>query len=125
VQAKERGTVERKIIFTHNLGDGVWPVPEWVELLMGPYKAFFLQVQPKFFAHLKLMWHPMLIVALLILGIGPKVYPDTFKEDFGSGLCSDVLLASGQNRHLGNAINNHKNIVIAPLGGREARHVVH
>ena len=36
---------------------------------MGLYKAFFLQMQPNFVAHLKLMWHPMLIMALLVLGI--------------------------------------------------------
>jgi hypothetical protein len=36
---------------------------------MGPFKAFFLQVQPKFVSHLKLMWHLMLIMALLVLCI--------------------------------------------------------
>jgi hypothetical protein len=53
------------------------------------------------------------------------MYPDSFKEELGSGLCCDALLAGGQNRHLRKAINNHKNTVISPLGGREARHVVH
>jgi hypothetical protein len=70
VQAKERGNVERKSIVTHILGDGVWPIPEWVTLSMGPYKAFFLKVQPNFVTHLKLMWHMVLIMALLVLGIG-------------------------------------------------------
>jgi hypothetical protein len=37
---------------------------------MGSYKALFLQVQPNFFTHLKLMWHPMLIMALHVLVIG-------------------------------------------------------
>jgi hypothetical protein len=69
VQAKERGNVELKIIVTHNLGDGVRPIMEWEKLPMGPCKAFFLQVQPNFVSHLKLMWHPMLIMALLVLGI--------------------------------------------------------
>jgi hypothetical protein len=36
VQDKERGNVECKIIVTHNLGDGVWPISEWSNLLMGP-----------------------------------------------------------------------------------------
>ena len=53
------------------------------------------------------------------------MYLDSFKEDLGSGLSSDVLLAGGQNRHLGKVINNHKNTVIASLHGLEARHVVH
>jgi len=48
------------------------------------------------------------------------MYLDSFKEEFGSGLCCDSLLAGGQNRHLRKAINNHKNIVISPLGGWEA-----
>jgi hypothetical protein len=69
VQAKERGNVELKTIVTHNLGDGVQPIKEWLKLSMGPCKAFFLQVQPNFVSHLKLMWHPMLIMALLVLGI--------------------------------------------------------
>ena len=70
VQAKERRNVELKIIIPHRLGDGVQPIMEWYKLLMGSYKAFFLQVQPNFVAHLKLMWHPMLIMALLVLVIG-------------------------------------------------------
>jgi hypothetical protein len=41
-----------------------------------------------------------------------------FKEELGSGICSDVLLAGSQNHHLGKVINNHKNIVTAPHGGR-------
>jgi hypothetical protein len=53
------------------------------------------------------------------------MYLDSFKEDLGSGLCFDALLAGNQNHHLRKAINNHKKIVISPLGGWEARHVVH
>jgi hypothetical protein len=70
VHAKERGNVECKSIVTHVLGDGVWPIPEWAKLLMGLCKAFFLQVQPNFVAHLKIMWHQGLITTLLVLGIG-------------------------------------------------------
>jgi hypothetical protein len=55
MQAKERGNVELKIIVTHRLGDGVWPITEWKKLLMGPYNAFFLQAKPKIFTHMKLM----------------------------------------------------------------------
>jgi hypothetical protein len=70
VQAKERRNVELKTIIPHGLSDGVWPIMEWVKLPMGSCKAFFLQVQPNFVAHLKLMWLPMLIMALLVLVIG-------------------------------------------------------
>jgi hypothetical protein len=37
---------------------------------MGSCKVFFLQVQPNFISHLKLVWHLVLIMALLVLGIG-------------------------------------------------------
>jgi hypothetical protein len=70
VQAKERRNAEFKRIITHNLGDGVRSITDWVKLPMGPYKEFFLQVQSNFVSHLKLMWHPVLIMALLVLGIG-------------------------------------------------------
>jgi hypothetical protein len=70
MQAKERRNVELKIIIPHDLGDGVRPIMEWEKLLMESYKAFFLQVQPNFATHLKLMWHLMLIMAFLVLVIG-------------------------------------------------------
>jgi hypothetical protein len=70
VQAKERRNVELKRIIPHGLGDSVRPIMEWVKLSMGSCKAFFLQVQPNFVAHLKLMWHPMLIMVLFVLVIG-------------------------------------------------------
>ena len=54
-----------------------------------------------------------------------KMYPDSFKEDLGGGLCCDALLARNQNRHLRKVNNNHKKTVISPLGGWEAQHVVH
>jgi hypothetical protein len=70
VQAKERRNVELKRIIPHGLGDSVWPITEWEKLPMGSCKVFFLQVQPNFVAHLKLMWHPMLIMVLFVLVIG-------------------------------------------------------
>jgi hypothetical protein len=36
------------------------------------------------------------------------MYPESFKEELGSGLCCDALLASNQNHHLRKAINNNK-----------------
>jgi hypothetical protein len=53
------------------------------------------------------------------------MYPDSFKEDLGSGFCCDALIASNHNHHLIKAIDNYKNTVISLLGGREAQHVVH
>jgi hypothetical protein len=70
VQSKEGGKVELKIIVIHILGDGVGSIMEWMKLPMRPYKEFFLQVQPNFVSHLKLVWHPVLIMALFVLGIG-------------------------------------------------------
>jgi hypothetical protein len=35
VEAKERGSVELKIIVTHNVGDSVRLIKKWTELLMG------------------------------------------------------------------------------------------
>ena len=67
-QGKE--DVDVKSIIPHGLGDGIWPIMEWEKLLMGSYKEFFLQLQPNFVAHLKLMWHPVLIMSLLVCGIG-------------------------------------------------------
>lgn len=37
---------------------------------MGASKVFFLQMQQKFVTHLKLMWHPLLIMSMPIIGIG-------------------------------------------------------
>jgi hypothetical protein len=36
------------------------------------------------------------------------MYPDSFKEELGSGLYCDALLAGNQNLHLRKVINNHK-----------------
>jgi hypothetical protein len=70
VQAKEGGTVELKNIVTHNLGDGVTSIVEWMKLLMGSCKDLFLQMQPKFISHQKLVWNPVLIMVMHVLGIG-------------------------------------------------------
>jgi hypothetical protein len=70
VESKEGGNVELKKNFTHNLGDGIRSTTEWMNLSIGHCKGFFLQVKPNFISHLKLVWHPMLIMALLVLGIG-------------------------------------------------------
>ena len=43
------------------------------------------------------------------------MYQDSFKEDIGSGLYCDALLAGNQNHHLRKAINNQKNKVISHM----------
>ena len=55
----------------------------------------------------------------------PKVHPHSFKEEFSSGLCCDILLASRHNGHLRESIDDHENTVISMLIRRQARHVIH
>ena len=55
----------------------------------------------------------------------PKVYPHSFKEEFSSGLCCDILLAGHHNGHLREPVDDHKNTVISMLSGRKAWHVIH
>ena len=69
VQAKEWGNAELKCIVSHNLSNGVRTILEWSQFPVGSSKAFLLQMQPDFIAYLKLVWHPMLIMSLLVLGI--------------------------------------------------------
>ena len=38
--------------------------------MVGSSKALLLQMQPHFVAHLEVVWHPMLIMSLLVLSIG-------------------------------------------------------
>jgi hypothetical protein len=53
------------------------------------------------------------------------VYQYTLEEELGSDLRYNTLLASSQNGHLRESINNHEYTVISMLGGGETRHVVH
>jgi hypothetical protein len=45
-----------------------------------------------------------------------KAYPNTLKEDLGSGVGCDTFLASCQNDNLRESINNQKCILIYMLG---------
>ena len=67
--AKEWGNVELNRIISHNLDNGVRTISEWSEFSIGSGKAFLLQIKPDFVTHLKLVWHPMLIMSLLVLSI--------------------------------------------------------
>ena len=69
MQAKEWGNVELKCIVSHILGNGVRTTSEWSELSIGSSKAFLLQMQLDLVADLKLVWHLMLIMSLLVIGI--------------------------------------------------------
>jgi hypothetical protein len=69
VQSKEGGNVELKRTITRSLGDGVRSIAKWTKLLLGSCKAFFLQIHSNFISHLKLVWHLVLIMALLVLGV--------------------------------------------------------
>ena len=63
------GDAEIKCIVSHNLGNGVRTISEWFEFPIGFGKAFLLQMQLDFVAHLKFVWHAMLIMLLLVLFI--------------------------------------------------------
>lgn len=70
MKAKKWRDNELKGVVSHNLGDVVRFVLKCLKLLMGFGKAFFLQMQPNFVSHLKLMWHPMLTMPLFVYYIG-------------------------------------------------------
>ena len=70
MHAKEGGNVELKIIITHNLGDVLRSIEEWMNISIGSRKAFLLHMQPNIISHLKILWHLMLIMALFVLVIG-------------------------------------------------------
>ena len=41
-----------------------------MNLAVGSSEALLLQMQPHFVTHLEVVWHPMLIMSLLVLSIG-------------------------------------------------------
>jgi hypothetical protein len=53
------------------------------------------------------------------------VYPHSFKEEFSSGFCCDILLVGYHNVHLRESIDDHENIVVSMLSRRKARNVIH
>ena len=74
VQTKEWWNIEIEVIVPYSLGDGVQPVSERAKLAVGSSEALLLQMYPYFVAHLEVVWHPVLIMALLVLGIGSVQY---------------------------------------------------
>ena len=55
----------------------------------------------------------------------PKVYPQSFKEEFCSGFYCYILFAGCHNDHLRESIDDHENAVVSMLGRRKDRHVIH
>lgn len=53
------------------------------------------------------------------------MYSYSFKEEFGSVLCYDSLLAGYQYGHLRKSIHDQKYTVITMLDRKEARQIVH
>ena len=49
--------------------------------------------------------------------MGAQNEPNTLKEELGRGLNHDILLASCQNGHFREPMNNHENTVVAMLYG--------
>jgi hypothetical protein len=70
VKTKEWWNVELKGISPYNLGEGVRPISEQTKLVVESSEALLLQMQPYFVTHLEVVWHPMLIMSLLVLSIG-------------------------------------------------------
>ena len=74
MQTKEWWNTKLEGIVTYSLGDGVRPVSERAKLAVRSSEALLLQMQPYFVAHLEVVWHPVLIMALLVLRIGSVQY---------------------------------------------------
>jgi hypothetical protein len=70
VQTKEWWNAKLKGIFPYNLGEGVRPISKKTKLAVGSNEALLLQMQPHFVTQLEVVWHPMLIMSLLVLSIG-------------------------------------------------------
>jgi hypothetical protein len=74
---RKGGMLSSKSLSPIDLGDGIRSIVEWMKLPMGSCKAFFLQLQPNFISHLKLVWHLVLIMVFLVLGIGLLKFNNT------------------------------------------------
>jgi hypothetical protein len=77
---------------------------------MGPYKVFFFPMQLDLISHMKLVWHPMFIMVLLVLIIG-------FFQNF-MDLSEDVLNPFNE---IGGFVSLRLNIGILFLYGRKGQ----
>ena len=55
----------------------------------------------------------------------PKMDPHSFEEELGSIYHCDILLTGCEDGHIRKLINDWKYAIIAFLGGRKARNVIH
>ena len=55
--------------FTHEIGDGMSFILDWLKRLMGPYDFLFLQVKLYVVINLKLLRNPKLLMSLLVLAL--------------------------------------------------------
>ena len=69
VHTKEWWNTKLEIIGPYSLGDGIRPISERVNLVVGSSEALLIQMWPHLFSHLEVVWHPMLIISLLVLSI--------------------------------------------------------
>jgi hypothetical protein len=67
---------------------------ERVKLAVGSSETLLLQMQPHFVGHLEVMWHPMLIMSLLVLSIGSIQYVMNLLADVLNALNQVVCLVS-------------------------------
>ena len=94
MQTKEWWNTKLEIIVPYSLGDGVWPVSERAKLAVRSSEALLLQMQPYFVTHLEVVWHPVLIMALLVLRISSVQYIMNLLADVLNALDEDVHFAS-------------------------------
>ena len=59
----------KKFGFTHEIGDGMSFILDWLKRLMGPYDFLFLQVKLYVVINLKLLRNPKLLMSLLVLSL--------------------------------------------------------
>jgi hypothetical protein len=53
------------------------------------------------------------------------LYPHSFKEEFSSGFCYDILLTGRHNGDPRESVDEHENTFVSILSRRKARHVIH
>ena len=94
MQTKEWWNTELESIVPYILGDGVRPIAERAKLAVRSSEALLLQMQPYFVTHLEVVWHPVLIMALLVLLIGSVQYIMNLLVDVLNALDEDTCFVN-------------------------------
>ena len=81
-------------IVPYSLGDGVRPILERENLAVGSSELLLLQMYPHFATHLEVVWHPMLIISLLVPSIESVQYVMNLLEDVLNALYEVVCFVS-------------------------------